>query len=117
MLCGIFAGQLFCMPAGYVLHVENRASVPYTAVDEQLKQRILHALVRHRLIPVAQAGSCKLNIMEIDRYYLVEAWPDGKSIENAFSVRLKKTFLHPEGKRVENKSGTMVDSSIQVWGR
>jgi hypothetical protein len=101
VLCGIIAGLLFCTSAGYVLHVDNKLSVPYTAVDVRLKQRVVHALIRHRLVTAAQAATCSLNIMEIDRYYVVEVWPDGVASGNRFSIRLKRPYLFPSEKYAE----------------
>jgi hypothetical protein len=102
--------QLCCTTAGYVLHVDNEASVPYAAIDERLKMRVLRALVRHRIVTAAQSATCKLNIMEIDRSYQVEVWPDGLTSETRFGIRLKKPFLAPAGKYGECSSGTGTDT-------
>ena len=97
VFCGIMLALAGCTPAGYVLHVDNRESVPYTAVDERLKQRVVRALLRHHLISGPQIATCRLNIMEIDRFYLIEVWPDGVSSPKSFGIRLMKPFLSPAG--------------------
>jgi hypothetical protein len=115
-LCGIIAALLYCAPGGYVLHVDNRESVPYTAVDERLKQRVLRALLRHRLISTVQTATCGLNIMEIDRFYLVEVWPDGILMQNSFGIRLTKPFMSPAGKYTDCKKGSDADSCFRTKG-
>ena len=103
-----------CMSTGRVLHIENRGAVPYNAVDVKLKLRVVHALVRHRLITRAQQLTCMLNIMEIDGYYVVDVWPDGAASSERFGVRLTKPFLSPAGKYADCTSASEADSCRPV---
>ena len=89
---------------GRVLHVDNRDSVPYTASNDKLKHRIIRSLVRNHLITRQQQATCQLNIMEIDKYYFVEVWPDGNACGEMFGCRLKKTLLKPINPPVKKNS-------------
>ncbi len=86
---------LLCTANGRVLHVDNSDSVPYTVENDKVKQQVVRALVKHRLITGQQKTSCLINIMEIDRCYIVEVWPDGVVSGSRFGVKLKKPFLIP----------------------
>ena len=98
--------MLFCSPAGRVLHVDNRSTVPYTAVNDKLKQRVIHALVKHRQITAEQEFSCQVNIMQMGSLYLVEVWPDGESSGCRFGVRLKRVMLIPAGRYFDCRDTT-----------
>ena len=84
-----------CAVTGRVLHVDNQETVPYTSEDLRLKRKIVGALVKHRLLAEEQRYSCLVNIMTIDRFYIVEVWPDGTATGHAFGAKLKKPFLVP----------------------
>ena len=87
-----------CSLGGRVLHIDNKDTVPYTTIDEKLKQKLLRALIRRHLITEAQRYTCLINIMEIGRFYVLEVWPDGYNAGVAFGVKLKKPFLVPVAK-------------------
>jgi hypothetical protein len=84
-----------CSVSGRVLHVDNRTTIPYTIEDVKLKRKLLRVLIRRHLLTEAQLNSCSINIMEIDRYYLLEVWPAGNDRGAAFGIKLKKPFLVP----------------------
>ncbi len=86
-----------CAVPGRVLHIENRATVPYTAENERLKARMTRVLIKHRYITEEDREKCVMNIMEIDRYYFIEVWPAGIQSSGMFGIKLKKPFLSPAG--------------------
>jgi hypothetical protein len=49
------------------------------------------------MITHEQQGTCLLNIMEIDEFYFIELWPDGKAADKMLCGKLKKPLLKPMG--------------------
>ncbi|MBN1577977.1 MAG: hypothetical protein JW913_15565 [Chitinispirillaceae bacterium] len=112
----IFALVILCSPPGRVLHVDNKKTIPYTAEDGRLKQRVVRSLVKHRLITASQKLSCQVNIMQLGQRYMVEVWPDGISSECRFGVKLKKPMLVPVERYIDCrdkvKTGTAAGASL-----
>jgi hypothetical protein len=111
---GLVALVLFCSPPGRVLHVDNRATVPYSAEDHRLKQRVVRSLVRHRFITVEQRFTCQVNIMRIGSYYMVEVFPDGISSECRFGLKLKKLMLRPMERYIDCRNGPETDTAANT---
>ena len=111
---GLIVLVLFCSPPGRVLHVDNKATVPYSAEDQRLKQRVVHSLVRHRFITAEQRFTCQVNIMRLGSRYMVEVWPDGISSECRFGVKLKKLMLMPVERYIDCRGGLETDTAAHM---
>jgi hypothetical protein len=106
--------MLHCSPPGRVLHVDNKESVPYTAEDGKLRQRVVHALVKHRLITNEQQYSCRVNILLLGRRYMVEVWPDAATPECRFGVALSKLLLKPVKRYIDCRNMPTADTATRA---
>lgn len=93
-----------CSVPGRVLHVDNRESVPYTADDGRLRERVVRSLVRNRIIGSDKQITCRVNIMQIGNIYVVEVWPDGPTGVRLSDVRLRKPLLKPVGRGISRET-------------